>query len=225
MSIAKNCLFLKAAAAACANEEASIRANLQMLRVDVEVIEWTSQGDFFQQVSGKKFAIIYLGAHANGAGFGEQGRFQPWETLGESICMSDCMTPEGTLFLGCCRGGMKTVALKILQQCDKIDYIFGPNWNTKGGDLVTAFTTYTRNRLTNGEEPSVAAARASEATGQQFTCYDRQELEAEIEFLRRFGNLEFTQNLILEQQREILDRLRLLRGEVYRLTPPKEGNQ
>jgi hypothetical protein len=222
MTTPKNCLFLKAAAAACANEEGSIRANLKAFGVDVEVIQWTSQGDFYQQVTGKKFAIIYLGAHADGYGFGEQGAFQPWETLAESICMSDCMTLEGTLFLGCCRGGMKTVALKILQQCDKIDYIFGPNWNTKGGDLVTAFTTYTRNRLTNGEEPSVAAARASEATGQHFTCYDRQELEAEIEFLRRFENVEFNQGLILEQQREILKRIATLRNEVFRMTPAKK---
>lgn len=84
---------------------------------------------------------------------------------------------------------------------------------------MTAFTTYTRNRLTNGEEPSVAAARATEATGQHFTCYDRQELEAEIEFLRRFGDIELNQQLIIEQQRQILDRIARLRGEVYRLTP------
>src|SRR5204862_425844 len=102
-------------------------------------------------------------------------------------------------------------------QCDKIDYIFGPNWNTKGGDLVTAFTTYTRNRLANGEEPSIAASRASEATGQQFTCYDRQELEAEIEFLRQLQNLEWGYNAILQQQQQLIEEIQLLRNDVMAL--------
>lgn len=213
--MSNNCLFLKASASACADEEGSIRANLKGMDVDVEIVEWISANDFVQQVNGKKFGIIYLGAHADGWGFGEQGlQSQGWEVLGTAICESDCMLPEGTLFLGCCRGGMKTVALKILQQCDKIDYIFGPNWNTKGGDLVTAFTTYTRNRLTNGEEPSIAASRASEAAGQKFTCYDRQELEAEIEFLRKFQGLEFTQQFILEQQVNLIRSMQLLRDDI-----------
>jgi hypothetical protein len=214
-----NCLFLKASAAACANEEGSIRANLKGLGVDMEVIEWVSVDDFLQQAIGKKFSIIYLGAHADNLGFGEEGlQLHRWEELGVAICASECMLPEGTLFLGCCRGGMKIVALKILQQCDKIDYIFGPNWNTKGGDLVTAFTTYIRNRLTKAEEPCVAAKRASEATGQNFTCYDRQELDAEIEFLRKFEGLEFTQQFIVQQQNQVLKKVELVTANITEIT-------
>ena len=120
------------------------------------------------------------------------------------------MIPEATLFMGCCRGGMKTVALKLLKECDKIDYICGPSWNTKGRDLVTAFTTFSLNRLSNGEEPAIAAERASKATGQTFICYDRQELEAEIELLRRIERIESVQFDILRGQQDILDEIRNL---------------
>ncbi len=210
----KKCLFLKASISACASEEEAIRANLRGFGVDVEVVRWVSFDTSCPELMGKKFGIVYLGAHADGNGFGETGRFESWETLGLAICGSDCMEPEGTLFLGCCRGGMKTVALKILQQCNKIDYIFGPNWNTKGGDLVTAFTAYTRNRLSNGEEPAVAAKRASEAAGQKFTCYDRQELEAELELLRRISDVEYRQNDIYNVQTQILTEIQSLRSEL-----------
>jgi hypothetical protein len=179
------------------------------MRVDTEVIEWISFEDFANRVSGKKFEIIYLGAHANGFGFGESnGILHPWETLAAVICGSDCMIPEGTLFLGCCRGGMKTVALKILMQCAKIDYIMGPNWNSKGGDLATAFVAFTRSRLIDGDEPAKAAARATEAAGQIFTCYDRQALEAEVELLTRLQDIAWNQESIIA----IVDELRTQLG-------------
>lgn len=200
----KTCLFLKAAAAACADEEAVITAHLKGIGVKTEVVEWLSPQDFEIQVTGKKFGIIYLGAHANAWGFGENDQtLHPWETLGTVICTSDCMVPEGTLFLGCCRGGMKTVALKILMQCDKIDYIMGPNWNSKGGDLAAAFVAFTRSRLIDGEEPAKAAARATEAAGQMFTCYDRQKLEAEVELLRKLTEIGQTQDFMLRMNGEM----------------------
>ena len=195
--MSKTCLFLKAAAAACAQEEDLIRAHLKGMHVDMETIDWISAEDFPNRVDGKKFEIIYLGAHADGMGFGESnGNFYPWEALAAAICASDCMIPEGTLFLGCCRGGMKTVALKILMQCARIDYIMGPNWKSKGGDLANAFATFTRSRVIDGGEPAKAAVRATEAAGQMFTCYDRQALEGELEFLKRLQQIAWNQECI-----------------------------
>jgi len=207
----KTCLFLKAAAAACAEEEGVIRAHLKGMHVDMEAIQWISAEDFPNRVVGKKFEIIYLGAHADGSGFGESnGIFYPWEKLAAAICASDCMIPEGTLFLGCCRGGMKTVALKILMQCARIDYIMGPNWKSKGGDLANAFATFTRSRLIDGDEPAKAAVRATEAAGQMFTCYDRQELEGELELLRRLQQIALNQECIAANVAN-------LRGDLSRL--------
>lgn len=188
---------------------ASIEANLTAVwgNSSLKVIEWLSEDDFEQQVQGSKFRIIYLGAHADLWGFGEEGQpMHPWENLADVICQTDCMLPEGILILGCCRGGMKTVALKILKSCNKIDYIFGPNWKTKGGDLVIAFTTFIRNTITNEEEPCVSAKRASDATGQKFNCYDRQEFEAELEMMRMIEHISYVQTLILSNQELILKR-------------------
>src|SRR5882724_1790156 len=209
--MSKTCLFLKAAAAACADEEAVIRHYLKGLQVEMEAIEWVSVEDFVNRVFGKKFEIIYLGAHADGSGFGESnGTLHPWESLAAGICNSDCIVPEGTLFLGCCRGGMKMVALKILMQCAKIDYIVGPNWKSKGVDLVAAFVAFTRSRRRAGDEPAKAAACASEAAGQIFTCYERQELEAELELRRRSDQMARTQD-------EVVRFLEYVRSELARI--------
>jgi hypothetical protein len=53
----------------------------------------------------------------------------------------------------------------------------GPNWKSKGGDLANAFATFMRRRLVHGDEPARAADCATQAGSQNFTCYDRQELE------------------------------------------------
>jgi hypothetical protein len=209
--MSKTCLFLKAAAAACADEEGAIRAYLKGLKVDTEFIEWVSVEDFVNRVCGKKFEIIYLGAHADASGFGERnGTLHPWETLAAGICNSDCIIPEGTLFLGCCRGGMKTVALKILMRCAKIDYIVGPNWKSKGIDLVAAFVAFTRSRRSAGDEPGKAAACATAAAGQIFTCYERQDLEEELDLRRRLEQMARTQD-------EIIRFLEYVRSELGRI--------
>jgi len=44
--MSKTCLFLKAAKAACADEEAVIRHYLKGLRVEMEATEWVSVEDF-----------------------------------------------------------------------------------------------------------------------------------------------------------------------------------
>jgi hypothetical protein len=176
--------------------------------VETELIEWVSVEDFVNRASSKKFDIIYLGAHADASGFGEtNGTLHPWETLAAGICNSDCMIPEGTLFLGCCRGGMKTVALKILMRCAKIDYIVGPNWKSKGVDLVPAFVAFTHSRRSASDEPGKAAACASAAAGQIITCYDRQELEEELELRRTVAQMARTQDEIITWVQSELGRI------------------
>lgn len=216
----KRCLFLRASASACGAEVTTIRQMLSNLGISMVEIEWLSHEDFCAQMKDQdKFDVVYLGAHADGHGFGETQDFpdHPWEELSGAICSSDCMLPNGFLFLGCCRGGMKTVALKILQHCDKIDYICGPNWKTDGGKLTTAFQTFLQNLIKDKNEPAVAAKRASDATGRTFSCYDRQELEAEIEMLRKIGDIESSVSHLIRGQGQILDKLDGLNGK---LAPP-----
>src|ERR1051325_7913058 len=153
--MAGNCLFVKASSTACGGEVQIIRDTLDNLHIDLQEIEWISEKDFLGQTSnGRKYSLIYLGAHADHLGFGEKEAhaLHSWEQLARAICQSDCMVPEATLFLGCCRGGMKTVALKIMKMCDKIDYICGPNWNVTGNDLTAAFQAFVQSRVRRNEE-------------------------------------------------------------------------
>jgi len=187
------CLILKASEDACGSEIAALEANLKATdsKVVIRQIDWVSQDDFIAKVGDNKFKIIYVGAHADGKGFGDnnKGVWHDWQTLALSICISDCMVPEGVLFMGCCRGGMKTIALQIFKVCNRIDYIVGPNQKAKGGDLVAAFTAFVRD-LKNGAAPIEATERATGATGDQYTCHDRQELDVELTLSEQLDRIE-----------------------------------
>ena len=170
-----------------------------------------------------KYDFIYLGAHADGIGFGESdgAAIHPWEHLGNAICVTDCIRPNGTLFLGCCRGGMKTVALKLLKTCDRIDYICGPHWKVTGNDLTSAFQAFVQSRIKKREEPCKAAERATEACGFRFSCYDRQELQSEIETLRQIQNMEWRLNSIESWQEYISGQLERIAKSVEKPRPPE----
>lgn len=223
-----NCLFIKASATACGGEVQIIKDTLTNLHIDLNEIEWISQTDFLGQLAdGRKYNLIYLGAHADSIGFGEREGWplNSWEQFGTAICQSDCMVPEATLFLGCCRGGMKTVALKIMKMCDKIDYICGPNWNVTGNDLAAAFQAFAQSRIRRNEEPAVAAERASEATGRRFSSYDRQDLQAEIEMLRQIQSIEWEIGGVRDLQFTILREFREMRANLSTASSPKNvGN-
>jgi hypothetical protein len=205
-----NCLFITASTSACAGEVNLVRGCLKNLGIGLREIEWLSQEDFERQMSpDKKYDFVYLGAHADGAGFGQTHGvvLHPWESLAYAICSTNCILPGGTLFLGCCRGGMKTVALKILTACHTIDYICGPHWTVTGNELTAAFQAFVHSRVKKKEEPCKAADRATEACGFKFSCHDRQELEAEIETLRKIQQTEWAVSSLQAGQNTIAAQL------------------
>lgn len=202
-----------ASSSACAGERDLIREILRRLGIGLKVVEWLSADDFKQQVSEKKYDLIYLGAHASGFGFGENStaELHPWESLALAICETDCIQPGGTLFMGCCRGGMKTVAIKIMRQCGKIDQICGPFWTLKGTDITNAFQIFLEALVRQKQDPVTAADRASQASNCKFLCYERLDLAGELEML-----------LKMEEMGEALEYLRLghsgLTKEIKKLT-------
>jgi hypothetical protein len=186
------CLMIIASSSACAGERDLVREVLRGLGIGLTVVEWCSADDFKQQVTGKKYNFIYLGAHADSYGFGENSDsgLHPWEVLALAICESDCIQPGGTLFMGCCRGGMKTVAIKIMQQCTKIDQICGPFWTLKGNDITKAFHIFVETLVREKKDPVTAADRASQASNCKFLCYERLDLAGELETLDRLQSME-----------------------------------
>jgi len=132
------------------------------------------------------------------------------ESLAAGICNSDCIVPEGTLFLGCCRGDEDGGAEDSYAMRQDRLHRWSKIWKSKGVDLVAAFVAFTRSRRRAGDEPAKAAACASEAAGQIFTCYERQELEAELELRRRSDQMARTQD-------EVVRFLEYVRSELARI--------
>jgi hypothetical protein len=194
MSDQLKCLFITASKSACAGEVKLVKDCLHNLDIAFREVEWLSQNDFQTQMAkGDKYDFIYLGAHADGNGFGESdsASLHPWESLAFAICTTECIRPNGTLFLGCCRGGMKAVAIIIMTNCYTIDYICGPHWKVAGNDMTAAFQAFVQSRIRKNEEPSKAAERATEACGFRFSCYDRQELIPEINNVHKMQSMEW----------------------------------
>ena len=223
------CLIIKATSSACNNELDSIRIALKTHRVETRDIEWLSQNDFLAQMgepSKEKYDLVYLAAHADMYGFGESGGFSlhTWDELANAICMSSCMLPGATLFLGCCRGGMKTVALAILRGCDQINYICGPVWTTKGTKLIQAFNSFAECKFAENVEPDVIKQRMSNAAGQQFSCYDRQELESEVAMLRQIRTMQREVEAVRLFQETISGQIAALHADLFKLLPAETPN-
>jgi hypothetical protein len=174
----KRMLLLKASNDVCAIEIQHIQKICEMFGIEHSVVELTDLADFPNQVQALgDFDFLYLGAHADVYGFGEAdlSRYFDWEHFGVTLCSSMCLRPESVLLLGCCRGGLRMVAMKLFHACPKIDYITGPRWTVTPQDITTAFHVFLYNMVIRREQPSTAATRSSSATGYDFYYYDRVE--------------------------------------------------
>ena len=72
------------------------------------------------------------------------------------------------------------VALVMFDACASIDYIAGPRWTVTGQDITTGFHVFIYNMLIRKEQPGTAAHRASAATGYDFFCHDRVEIDDDM---------------------------------------------
>lgn len=154
-----------------------------MFHMESEIVEFTTHEKFEKDVLGKKpFDYIYLAGHANPQGFGEAdgSRFCSWWDFGVSLCATSILTSGSVLLLGCCRGGLRMVGLMLFQACASIDYIAGPRWTVTGQDITTGFHVFIYNMLIRKEQPGTAAGRASAATGYDFFCHDRVEIDDDM---------------------------------------------
>jgi hypothetical protein len=159
-----------------------------MYGMDHECLDFKSPDIFMAAVKGKKpFDYIYLCAHANMRGFGEKDgtNLTDWCDFARVLCDSNTLDQGAVLLLACCRGGLKGVAVGLFECCPKIDYVCGPRWLATGPDLTAGLHVFIYNREIRREQPSVAVKRSSDATGYDFFCYDRIELENDF-MVQRF---------------------------------------
>jgi hypothetical protein len=144
---------------------------------------------------GGKWDCVYIAAHANTEGFGEdEGEpFIRWYDLAVAICETKCLGNNAVLLLACCNGGMLRVAATLFSNCTQIDYVCGPRWSVTQADLAAAFHVLLYNLEYRNEEPAVAVDRASKAVGYQFSFHDRIEWEDTYIGLYPQGPLEIDQ--------------------------------
>ena len=176
----KRMLLVKASNDVCSTEISHIETICDMFEIKHEVLVLRSLDEFMTQAQSLgKFDYLYLGAHANQYGFGESSGAPSydWNLFAATLCSADCLNPNSVLLLGCCRGGLKMVAMSMFLACAKIDYVTGPRWTVTASDITTAFHVFLYNLAIRREQPSTAATRASLATGYDFYYYDRVEIE------------------------------------------------
>lgn len=187
MFMAKRLLIVKASNDICTAEVDQLKSIASMFGMNHCVCELKTVEEFKQSLcaSADKYDYIYVAAHADLMGFGTQDRAVNinWSEFAAALCETNCLNPECILLLGCCRGGLKQVAFTLFLSCDQIDYICGPRWTVTSADLTAGFHVFVYNMEVRKEQPSTAVDRASKATNYDFFCYDRVEVEDEIERL------------------------------------------
>jgi hypothetical protein len=179
-SMSQRMLLVKASIDVCGTEIEHLEKICEMFGIQHQTVDMTGATPFDQLVAGLgEFNFLYLGAHADPYSFGEAdgSRSNDWETFGSTLCSSQCLAPEAILLLGCCRGGLKGVAMRLFMACPKIDYVTGPGWTVTPEDITTGFHVFLYNMVIRKEQPSTSSKRASSATGYDFYYYDRVEIE------------------------------------------------
>jgi hypothetical protein len=176
-------LLVRASNDVCSTEVTHIQKICEMFSIDHHVIDLVTLDDFVEETKALgKFDYLYLGAHANPHSFGESNgsTSYSWIEFATALCTADCLNPESVLLLGCCRGGLRMVAMAMFLACGKIDYVVGPRWTVTAQDITTAFHVFLYNLAIRKEQPSTAASRSSLATGYDFYYYDRVEVEDSV---------------------------------------------
>lgn len=160
-----------------------IKGACTLLKVDFIEHTFTDVAAFeaYTKTSGK-FDFLYIAAHGNHSCFGENHPLSTtrWADFGLSLCLTQIMQPGSVIFMGCCHGGLKRVALILFTNCPQIASVCGPKWKISRHEVAVAIHVFLHNLLIAEEEPIVAAERTAAALGSSFPFYDRYELESDI---------------------------------------------
>lgn len=163
-----------------------IRVICTLLKIDFIEYVFTTVAEllaYLQVNPGIDF--LYLGAHGNHECFGEKTPpYTSWDDFASALCQSQRLNTDAVLFLGCCHGGLKKVAMTIFANCDQVRFVCGPRWKASKHEISVAVHVFLYNLLIGKEEPTIAAERCTSATGIAFPFYDRYELDTEIELKR-----------------------------------------
>ncbi len=135
-------------------------------------------------ISSQQWTYVYVCGHGNEEGFGEAGPdsysdplvWETWSEFSELIC--DRLEPGATVLTACCRGGFEQVAWQIFTECKQVGLVTGPRFNVTESTLNAGFTAFLHHIEHKKNDPTVAVAAATAASGAEFLSYDRLETES-----------------------------------------------
>ena len=179
----KTLLILRASKDVCDVEINQIKTIAEMhgMQTIVHIID-TAASITQLAAYGTRFDYVYLATHANPIGFGDDGYFVEWYEFAQTICPIDVIADNAVFLLACCRGGVRQVSYDIFAGCEKTQFVCGARWKLTAPDLTAGFHAFIYNMEYRRLQPDQSAKRASKATGYDFLCYDRVEIERTKEF-------------------------------------------
>ena len=178
----KRLLFLKATDDYSPDVVAHMKMICELLEVEFVEYRFTSLEDFetFGH-SEASFDFLYLGAHGSHECFGEKSPpYTRWADFGLKICETQILNPQSVVLLGCCKGGLKRIAIILFSICPQIRSVCGPRWSINQYHSALGLHVFLHNHIIEKEEPERSAKRTEVATGKSFPHYSRYDHEAEL---------------------------------------------
>ena len=185
----KQMLILNLISKECKVEIDQIVAAADMLNVDcVRSEPITKEQDLIDELAkGMVYDYVYVAGHGSSDGLcGDKDFCMSWVDFSEHVCDVQALNSGCVFLLACCGGGMMRVAVDVFIGCPNIEYVFGPRWLVHAQDITAAFHVFMYNMEFRQCQPDQAAARASDATGYDFHCFDRFETEQTQHYYDRF---------------------------------------
>jgi|JI10StandDraft_1071094.scaffolds.fasta_scaffold03047_23 hypothetical protein len=197
MTTKKRLLIIRASKDICGNELGLMSHQAEILGMDV-VSKNLSYGGQLDEVLNTEtpYDYIYLCSHGCREGFEihlentSEQEIMTWGNFAGVICENHAVASNGILLLACCRGGMNAVATEMFICCPEIDYVCGPYSNVLPCDITTGFIVFLHSMETKRSEPAYAAIKASAATDFTFKCFDRVEVETQVNYHIRKKEIE-----------------------------------
>lgn len=129
--------------------------------------------------------ILYISAHGKKDGIELEDKarknssFIDWDSLSSLICEAEGLGEETNIFLACCNGGFRRVALKFMSYCQSVDFVAGLPCELYSRREALAFHTFL-DHINRGSDSSRIESAVTNAIDQQFKVYLRYEMDVEI---------------------------------------------
>jgi hypothetical protein len=137
--------------------------------------------------SGKIYDYVYFAGHGDENFFSDNKNFTAsWSQIGEAICKTKCLNDNAIIMLYCCKGGVHTVAFKLMADCPNIKYVCGAKQSVSSIDLMTGFNVFIYNIERKYLDPVLAAAKSTNATDIRFECFDRTDVQINPQYVYNY---------------------------------------